>query len=229
MRVFVDPPAGLALPASVHFDGSEGGRRAIEVVAREPGTYRLEVAAGELRARSNPLLVSAQGPRVLWGDLHGHSALLRRHRPARGLLRLRARRLRARRRRAHRPRPLGDPPARRAPRALERDPRADAPLPRAGPLRDAARLRVDELDPRPPQRALLRRRRARDRFGRRGHRHAGRAVEGARRPRARSRFRTIRPAARSRSTGTSRPTRASSRWPRSSRSTAAARRPTRRP
>ncbi len=71
---FVDPPAGLALPASVHFDGSEGGRRAIEVVAREPGTYRLEMAAGELRARSNPLVVSAEGPRVLWGDLHGHSA-----------------------------------------------------------------------------------------------------------------------------------------------------------
>jgi hypothetical protein len=72
--VFVDPPAGLALPPSVHFDGSEGGRRAIEVVAREPGTYRLEVAAGELRAHSNPLVVAAHGPRVLWGDLHGHSA-----------------------------------------------------------------------------------------------------------------------------------------------------------
>jgi hypothetical protein len=72
--LFVDPPAGLALPASVHFDGSEGGRRSFEVVAREPGTYRLDVAAGELRARSNPLIVSAQGPRVLWGDLHGHSA-----------------------------------------------------------------------------------------------------------------------------------------------------------
>jgi hypothetical protein len=72
--VFVDPPAGLALPARVHFDGSEGGRRAVEAVAREPGTYRLEVAAGELRAHSNPLIVTAQGPRVLWGDLHGHSA-----------------------------------------------------------------------------------------------------------------------------------------------------------
>ncbi len=72
--VFVDPPAGLALPASVHFDGSEGGRRAVEVVAREPGTYRLVVTAGELRTRSNPLLVSADGPRVLWADLHGHSA-----------------------------------------------------------------------------------------------------------------------------------------------------------
>ncbi len=72
--VFVDPPAGLALPRTVHFDGSEGGRRAIEVVAREPGVYRLDVQAGELRARSNPLLVSAEGPRVLWGDLHGHSA-----------------------------------------------------------------------------------------------------------------------------------------------------------
>jgi hypothetical protein len=73
--VFVDPPAALALPRAVHFDGSERGRRELRVVAREPGTYRLEVAAGELRARSNPLLVSASGPRVLWGDLHGHSAL----------------------------------------------------------------------------------------------------------------------------------------------------------
>jgi len=71
--VFVDPPAGIALPASVRFDGSEGGRRAVEAVVREPGTYRLEVSAGALRARSNPLLVSAEGPRVLWGDLHGHS------------------------------------------------------------------------------------------------------------------------------------------------------------
>ncbi|HKA14697.1 MAG TPA: CehA/McbA family metallohydrolase [Myxococcota bacterium] len=71
---FVDPPAGLALPRSVHFDGSEGGRRAVEAIAREPGTYRLEVKAGELRAQSNPLIVSAEGPRVLWGDLHGHSA-----------------------------------------------------------------------------------------------------------------------------------------------------------
>ena len=73
--LFVDPPAGLELPRSVHFDGSESGRREVRALAREPGTYRLEVAAGDLRARSNPLLVSAQGPRVLWGDLHGHSAL----------------------------------------------------------------------------------------------------------------------------------------------------------
>ncbi|TMA35869.1 MAG: DUF3604 domain-containing protein [Deltaproteobacteria bacterium] len=71
---FVDPPAGLALPRSVHFDGNEGGRRATFAVAREPGTYRLDVKAGELRAQSNPLIVSAEGPRVLWGDLHGHSA-----------------------------------------------------------------------------------------------------------------------------------------------------------
>jgi hypothetical protein len=71
---FVDPPGGLALPRSVHFDGSEGGRRAVEAVAREPGTYRLEATAGDLHARSNPLIVSAEGPRVLWADLHGHSA-----------------------------------------------------------------------------------------------------------------------------------------------------------
>jgi hypothetical protein len=72
--VFVDPPAGLALPHAVHFDGSEHGRREVRAVAREPGTYRLEVAAGDLRARSNPLVVSEQAPRILWGDLHGHSA-----------------------------------------------------------------------------------------------------------------------------------------------------------
>ena len=73
--VFVDPPAGLELPRSVHFDGSERGRRELRARARDPGTYRLEVSAGDLRARSNPLLVSAEGPRVLWGDLHGHSAV----------------------------------------------------------------------------------------------------------------------------------------------------------
>jgi Protein of unknown function (DUF3604) len=58
----------------VHFDGSEGGRRAITAIARDLGTYRLEVAAGKLRGRSNPMVVDAVGPRVLWGDLHGHSA-----------------------------------------------------------------------------------------------------------------------------------------------------------
>ena len=84
--------------------------------------------------------------------------LLGRHRHAGGLLPVCARRRRARRRRPHRPRPLGHAPARRASRDVGRDPAPDPALPRARPLRDAARLRVDQLDPGPPPRAALRRR-----------------------------------------------------------------------
>jgi hypothetical protein len=71
---FVDPPAGIELPASVLFEAGDAGRRSIEAVVREPGTYRLEVEAEEWSAESNPLLVVAESPRVLWGDLHGHSS-----------------------------------------------------------------------------------------------------------------------------------------------------------
>ena len=43
----------------------------------EPGVHRLEVASadGKLRATSNPIWVreSAQTPRILWGETHGHS------------------------------------------------------------------------------------------------------------------------------------------------------------
>jgi len=70
---FVDPPAGLELPASVVFAPEDLGRRSVTAVAREPGVYRLEAAFGSVHAQSNPLVVSAEGPRILWGDLHGHS------------------------------------------------------------------------------------------------------------------------------------------------------------
>ncbi|MDH3519207.1 MAG: DUF3604 domain-containing protein [Myxococcales bacterium] len=72
---FVDLPSGLALPEAVPFDAAHGGTRSVEVVAREPGVYRLRAEAGAWTAESNPLLVASNGPRVLWGDLHGHSNL----------------------------------------------------------------------------------------------------------------------------------------------------------
>ncbi|HEY5657399.1 MAG TPA: CehA/McbA family metallohydrolase [Myxococcota bacterium] len=70
---FVDPPDGIELPESVRFEGSDGSLRTLEAVVREPGVYRLKVEGGPWTAESNPLLVAAEGPRVLWGDLHGHS------------------------------------------------------------------------------------------------------------------------------------------------------------
>jgi len=72
---FEDPPDGLALPEAIPLRASDGARATVEVVAREEGTYRLTAVAGEgIAGRSNPLVVAEAGPRVLWADLHGHSA-----------------------------------------------------------------------------------------------------------------------------------------------------------
>jgi Protein of unknown function (DUF3604) len=68
-----DRPAGLELPERVDFEPRHAGRLAFQGVAREPGVYRLSARIGTLSAESNPLVVSANAPRVLWGDLHGHS------------------------------------------------------------------------------------------------------------------------------------------------------------
>jgi hypothetical protein len=70
---FVDVPKGIELPAAVHFEREHAGRRVVEGVAREPGIYRLRARAAGKQAESNPLVVTADGPRVFWGDLHGHS------------------------------------------------------------------------------------------------------------------------------------------------------------
>jgi hypothetical protein len=70
---FVDVPKGVELPASVRFAREDAGRRQLEGVAREPGIYRLRAKVGEDVVTSNPLVVTADGPRVYWGDLHGHS------------------------------------------------------------------------------------------------------------------------------------------------------------
>jgi hypothetical protein len=74
---------GLSVPAVVHFTESDRGVRAIEIEVKEPGGYRLigiaraegedESVEPRLVAMSNPLLVAERNPRILWGDLHGHS------------------------------------------------------------------------------------------------------------------------------------------------------------
>ncbi len=72
--VFVEPPPGLELPARVALAPGDRGRKTVHGMAREPGIVRLRAAGPDgLSAESNPLLISREGPRVLWGDLHGHS------------------------------------------------------------------------------------------------------------------------------------------------------------
>jgi hypothetical protein len=69
-------PEGLELPASVTLGASDAGRTRVRAVAPQEGAL-LVIAEGPhgLVGHSNPLLVSEDGPRVLWGDLHGHSNL----------------------------------------------------------------------------------------------------------------------------------------------------------
>jgi hypothetical protein len=73
---FADLPDGIEMPTSATFAPADGGVKSIEAVVRKAGVYRLRAAgAGGLEAKSNPMVVSDAGPRVLWGDLHGHSKL----------------------------------------------------------------------------------------------------------------------------------------------------------
>jgi hypothetical protein len=72
----VEVPAGLELPPRVTLEAADAGRKTLTFAAREPGVYRLRARTADgLEAESNPMLVSAESPRVLWADLHGHSAL----------------------------------------------------------------------------------------------------------------------------------------------------------
>jgi hypothetical protein len=74
--VFAGVPEGLELPDAVEFSAADAGVRTIDVIASAPGVHRLRARAGDdLVATSNPIVVSEIGPRVLWGDLHGHSKL----------------------------------------------------------------------------------------------------------------------------------------------------------
>ncbi|NQZ98235.1 MAG: DUF3604 domain-containing protein, partial [Myxococcales bacterium] len=70
-----DAPEGLELPTSVNLAEDAGGRASVTARVTGPGIHRLRATApGGLEAESNPLAVN-DGPRILWADLHGHSAL----------------------------------------------------------------------------------------------------------------------------------------------------------
>jgi len=67
---------GLGLPAEITLAAAEQGLATLELTALDEGTITVEADGPRgLRAESNPLVVAADLPRVLWGDLHGHSGL----------------------------------------------------------------------------------------------------------------------------------------------------------
>jgi hypothetical protein len=67
-------PTGLSGPATIAIppDGNAAASVSLRVDAK--GIYRLKARIGEFDAATNPLVVD-DGPRILWGDLHGHSQL----------------------------------------------------------------------------------------------------------------------------------------------------------
>src|SRR5262245_12131722 len=69
-------PGVLAVPERLLLDAEAGGVLRVPGATHEPGLAWV-VATGPdgLEARSNPILVAQEGPRILWADLHGHSAL----------------------------------------------------------------------------------------------------------------------------------------------------------
>ncbi|MGH0028374.1 MAG: CehA/McbA family metallohydrolase [Myxococcota bacterium] len=71
--IALEVPEGLELAREASVAAGAGGRVTLLGTAREPGVYRLRARFGEIEAESNPMLVAAEGPRVLWGDLHGHT------------------------------------------------------------------------------------------------------------------------------------------------------------
>lgn len=68
-------PSWPGAPESIRLEPEDGGVKKLELQVGEPGVFRIAARAGDLVALSNPILVEATGPRILWGDLHGHSGL----------------------------------------------------------------------------------------------------------------------------------------------------------
>jgi hypothetical protein len=69
-------PPEWTLDKRVVFDGSEAGTRSVEALPAGSAPVQLRGTTAEgLMGESNPILISADAPRVFWGDLHGHSSL----------------------------------------------------------------------------------------------------------------------------------------------------------
>jgi hypothetical protein len=74
--ILSDKDLELELPARVAFTAEDAGKKTLELVSRGTGVVRLRAETADgLVGESNPLLVSAEAPRIFWGDLHGHSSL----------------------------------------------------------------------------------------------------------------------------------------------------------
>ncbi len=72
--VALSGPPTLKGPASASFGGDEEGVQSVEFGVGDEGVYRIFARGPSgLIGFSNPLVVSAMRPRILWGDLHGHS------------------------------------------------------------------------------------------------------------------------------------------------------------
>jgi len=73
---FTETPAGLELPTKIELAARDGGRQRVEVTVRSEGIFRVTATGPDgLSTVSNPLVALASGPRIVWGDLHGHSNL----------------------------------------------------------------------------------------------------------------------------------------------------------
>ncbi len=72
-RVELVGPSTLELPEELAL--SDRGVGHVDFTVEEPGVYRVMGAAGDMVSESNPLVVREAVPRILWGDLHGHSQL----------------------------------------------------------------------------------------------------------------------------------------------------------
>ncbi len=76
---FVDPPTVLRLPETVRFEPADLGVQKIPVTVVAEGVQRVKarvLRAGDgvpLEAESNPMLVLADAPKLLFADLHGHT------------------------------------------------------------------------------------------------------------------------------------------------------------
>ncbi|MGB5177056.1 MAG: CehA/McbA family metallohydrolase, partial [Thermoanaerobaculia bacterium] len=64
------------LPAVVEMTSVQRGVLQLEATVENEGIFRIEATGPyDLQATSNPLVVSSDGESIVWGDLHGHSAL----------------------------------------------------------------------------------------------------------------------------------------------------------
>jgi len=69
-------PPWPGLPGRLILAPEAEGMAALELAAPPQGTFRVRAHGPDnLSGASNPMVVSEHGPRVLWGDLHGHSAI----------------------------------------------------------------------------------------------------------------------------------------------------------